>query len=462
MKVTGTSITPPPEAQVAGRPALTPELLAAVGAKYSRSNEGLDKILASLGERDPGKMVDRIFENLDYGHRSIADMVPVGMFFDGISILMAYLLWAAIPVQTAAGQESSTRYIRMSAEGVLDPKLLGIPDELIEPWRAQNAQCFAAYEEALGHWESLLSLSPQLARIPAADLHDPSKEKAVARMKRNYAFDRARVFLPVGAATGMFLLMSARSWAELCQYLLSHPLREAQTLGNLVVNELALFSPHLMKYAVMSGDTANGILREFEQARAMVLSEGELNEAEPTPGLQIMLPRGVTGKDLAEALAYHSHRYAWIGQELRRTNVRYWWEAVGLAEIRDLNRHRPGEKYCPLVPQGFHSALDQCPGDSLTYSPLEALREVGIGATVAANERLRVGDPTYVYHCCLGTQFPFEHNTTGNKAVYTAELRTGKGAHYRYGRHFHDMLGLWFEQIPETRGLIIEGTAEPE
>jgi hypothetical protein len=46
MKVTGVSIVATTAATNAHRPALTPELLAAVGAKYSRSNDGLESILA--------------------------------------------------------------------------------------------------------------------------------------------------------------------------------------------------------------------------------------------------------------------------------------------------------------------------------------------------------------------------------------------------------------------------------
>ena len=51
------------------------------------------------------KSVDSIFKMIDYGHQSIADMVPVAMFIDGISIWLAYYIWSVCP--TAGGQESS-------------------------------------------------------------------------------------------------------------------------------------------------------------------------------------------------------------------------------------------------------------------------------------------------------------------------------------------------------------------
>ncbi len=48
MKVTQVALRPTPASDAAGRPALTPELLAASGARYSRSNEGLEAILSRI------------------------------------------------------------------------------------------------------------------------------------------------------------------------------------------------------------------------------------------------------------------------------------------------------------------------------------------------------------------------------------------------------------------------------
>jgi hypothetical protein len=51
MKVTGLAIVPPPAA--AALPKVTPELLASVLARYSRSNEGLGKIPRRSTSRTP-------------------------------------------------------------------------------------------------------------------------------------------------------------------------------------------------------------------------------------------------------------------------------------------------------------------------------------------------------------------------------------------------------------------------
>ncbi|HVK06189.1 MAG TPA: hypothetical protein VM490_22150, partial [Armatimonadaceae bacterium] len=133
MKVTQVALRPTEASDAAGRPALTPELLAASGARYSRNNEGLDAILARIDPAKLDKSVDSIFKMIDYGHASIADMAPVALFIDGVSLYLAYYLWTLSPV--AGGQESSTRYIKLDADGLISPDALGIPAGDRDAWR---------------------------------------------------------------------------------------------------------------------------------------------------------------------------------------------------------------------------------------------------------------------------------------------------------------------------------------
>src|SRR6266851_5421335 len=97
---------------------------------------------------------------VDYGHQSIADMVPVAMFIDGISIWLAYYVWALCP--TAGGQESSTRYIKISVEGLICPENLGIPSKDVPKWRQLMDECFQAYQSSVKLWEELAGENPAL------------------------------------------------------------------------------------------------------------------------------------------------------------------------------------------------------------------------------------------------------------------------------------------------------------
>jgi hypothetical protein len=133
---------------------------------------------------------------------------------------------------------------------------------------------------------------------------------------------------------------------------------------------------------------------------------------------------------------------------------------MALAEIRDLNRHRTGSKFCPPYGVGFYGADEEIP-DSLR-SRLLPLNEIGQRATKLGADQLLDGKTSYPYFYLLGTQFFFEHTTTADKFIYEAELRTGTGSHYRYAKHLRDALELWYEKFPGTRGLVLEGSAEPE
>ncbi len=464
MKVTQVSLLPTGAARAAGRPALTPELLAATGARYSRSNDGLEAILAKIDPNDPDRAVDSIFKMVDYGHQSIADMVPVALFIDGISLWLAYHVWSLCP--TAGGQESSTRYLSMDVDGLIPADQLGIGDEAAPAWREAMARAFDAYRASLGFWETVGARRPELTRIPRALREDPSDRarRQVARMERNYAFDRASYFLPVAASTNTMFLMSARGWVGLCQHLLSHPLPEPRRLGEQIVGELQLCAPRLIRHATRQPSTEAGIREGFRRLSATAAREPAPDGEHPAgPALECTLPAGGDGRDadLTDDLAHHPNRYAWIGEELRRVAVRFGWAAMAFAEIRDLNRHRTGNKHCPLLPRGFYAAADQIP-TSEEGAAFGDLTAVGHAVTAEAHRRLAAGDPTYVYRTLLGTQFPFEHLTTADKFLYEAELRTGAGAHYRYAEHLREVLALWYERFPATRGLVLEGSAEPE
>jgi len=401
---------------------------------------------------------------VDYGHQSIADMVPVAMFIDGISMWLAYYIWTLCP--TAGGQESSTRYIKISGDGLIAPEVLGIQEAA--KWRELMEECFRAYQASVTIWEELAASNPLLMGIPTSLLEDTSDSarKKVARMKRNYAFDRARYFLPVSAATNVMLIMSARGWVNLCQFLLSQTLPEARKLGELLRGELEIPAPRMLKHAKCIEPVQQAIADEFEKLVHMARGKKSLtnNDNESAaPFVFVTPPDGVSSEEMARDLAYHTNRYAPIGASLQRTSVRFGWSAIGFAEIRDLNRHRTGTKYCPLLPKGFYYAADQIPaGNAATQAALKQWAAVGQRANEAALGFLRDANPAYVYWTLLGTEFPFEHLTTADKFIYEAELRTGIGAHFRYAKHLRDALALFYKQFPSMKGLILEGSAEPE
>jgi hypothetical protein len=127
MKVTGLALVPPPSA--ADLPKVTPELLASVLARYSRSNEGIHKIMEKVDLANPDESIDRILKFVDYGHASIGGLTGgLAIALDDVSMWLAYKVFEI--AQMADGQESSTRYITMAATNLPAPEEIGIPADL--------------------------------------------------------------------------------------------------------------------------------------------------------------------------------------------------------------------------------------------------------------------------------------------------------------------------------------------
>jgi hypothetical protein len=156
---------------------------------------------------------------------------------------------------------------------------------------------------------------------------------------------------------------------------------------------------------------------------------------------------------VAEALRHRANRYGYQGTATRRMRVTFAWNNLALAELRDLNRHRTGHRYTPLIQAGFYLPPE------IRHADHAALLEEQRALT---GELLQRGSPAYVYSLLLGAQTPFEHSTHADKFIYEAELRTGMGAHFRYAEHLSAALKAFCDQVPTAKDWVVEGTAEPE
>jgi len=453
VKVTCVGINPTSEQKIS----LTPELLAATGARYSRNNEGLEAILEKIEGMDQDKAVDSIFKMVDYGHRSISDMAPVAMFIDNISLWMALRLWQWCP--TAGGQESSTRYVKLKLENIVTP-----PTATNE-FHYAVVQAFSAYNEAYEIWSDVGNRFPQLMGIP----DDVTDSKKLDRLIRNFAFDRARYFLPMCCQTNVMLVMPARSWVDLIKMLWSDVSAESVALAEQMTNGLESVTPRLTKHARVDDSYSKGIETEFQSAvqHAKRLSPAHVRMYHPAvPYAMFHTPPHITMDDMIQSLENHDNRYDYFGPAVRRTVVRFGWKALTIAELRDLNRHRTGTKEFTLAPVGSYFADDQVEKvmhlDAEASSKLNAIRHKGENLTILANLTLASGNPSFVYLLPLGAQCAYEHVTTADKFLYQCELRTGLGAHYTYAARMREVLELWHREFPETRTMIRPGMAEPE
>ena len=448
MKVTGLAIVPPPSA--ADQPKVTPELLASVLARYSRSNEGIHKILEKVDIANPDESIDRILKFVDYGHASIGGLTGgLAIALDDVSMWLAYKVFEL--AQMADGQESSTRYITMAPTNLPTADELGIPADLAPRWSALMAKSFAAYQAEYARLDQLGLDRPELIRVPAN-----AKPAVVNRIRKNYALDRARYFIPFATRTNLGLVQSSRMWAATVKHLDSLPQPEARAAAKLIRDELLKFSPRLMRHSF--AEPSYQAQAQQELATSLRLGLARLSTAPLADEVWVKVERDTPPwlreeQPIAEALKHRANRYGYQGTGTRRMRVAFAWNNMAIAELRDLNRHRTGHRYTPMIQAGFYLPPEI---QHETHQPL--LDE----QAALTRELMQRGSAAYVYSLLLGAQTPFEHSTHADKFIYEAELRTGMGAHFRYAEHLSAVLREFNVQVPEAKAWVVEGTAEPE
>jgi thymidylate synthase ThyX len=364
-------------------------------------------------------------------------------------------MWLAYKIfeiaQMADGQESSTRYIAMDPANIPSPGELGIPDDLAPRWREIMSRAFSAYNSEYARLDALSVAEPQRIRFPR-----DAKPAVVARIRKNYALDRARYFIPFATRTNVGLVQTSRMWALTVKQLDSLPNPEARAAATHIRDELLKQSPRLMRHSF--GEASFEEQARQELAASLRLGLEVLSDKPLADKVWVSVDRAAPpwlphSQPVPEALRHRANRYGQQGLATRRMRVTFSWNNMALAELRDLNRHRTGNRHTPLVQAGFYlpPEIGHAGHASLLADQMELTREL-----------MRRGSPAYVYSLLLGAQTPFEHGTHADKFIYEAELRTGMGAHFRYAEHLSQALGAFLKQVPEAREWVVEGTAEPE
>jgi len=450
MKTRALALCPPLTAENA--PKVTPELLASTLARYSRSNRGIDSILESIDWNDPDRSVDAIFRFVDYGHASIAGMTgSIPVVIDGCSMFLAWKIFEI--AQLCDGQESSTRYIKLDPSNLPHPDEIGIPLHLRAKWRSLMELSFRCYHELYETLDAKAKADPSIVRLPAG-----ASEKVADRLRKNFALDRSRYYLPFATKTNAAYVMTARVWADTIKQLDALPLAEARACASALRSEVGKFAPRLLKHSFADPASTSQARQLLDHAAQKLRDEGlptdrivdrtfvSLDSSTPQfyPVVQT-IEEGFAGKE---------NRYSIAGPQIRRMVVRAAWNNMAIAELRDLNRHRSGYRFTPLAPVGFY-----LPGGIRHPRHEEFCR----AAREFASELVQTdGANAYPYGLHLGTQIYFEHSMHLDKFIYETELRTGMGAHFRYAEHLSAACGELLKIAPQLAPFIQIGSAEPE
>lgn len=434
MEVIGLQIEPVDQ----DRPSFIPELLASVGARTSRSSGGLAEILQRIEGLDQQEAINQIFDWIDYGHRSIADMVPVAMYMTGITQLAAQFIWNTC--QACAGQESSTRYLKKLNQFV----------EINEPTDRFSEISLKYQAEAHSMWENFFDQNPKEIQIPYNRDEQP---KEYNRVLRNLVLDRSRVFLPMTGKTNVFLIQSSREWARVIKMLRSAGIEEFTQLGIKLRDELNALAPRMVKYCDPDENSRLIVGRKFRKGQ---FHENSWKPAHDNKLATIEIYEFITEEmleDLAIIAKTRKNRYHEFGDD-GVIPVKMHWRQAPLGEIRDLQRHRPGRRIVGTKRNGTYLGCinplhPMAAGVTELYTRWQAEIQEHAPDVIAASP----------YGDILGGCYDFIYHTDLAHAIYMMELRTGPGGHFKY---VDMMKSVWRKLPTPIKNMVQIGEGEPE
>ncbi len=191
-----------------------PAAVAYMGAKFSRSRDGMDELLEEIeqaykeGKLTPEKRLASIVNGLK--HQSPAGMAHVVLAFENIPIETAAAVFRAGPA-LHDGQESSTRFIDFASGNDLVPLATLIPEGATIP-----ESLFQEYSDlqklSIG---SYLSWYPRVYEAYAAHFKIDKANKTEESALSARSYDTVRGFLLSGLKTNMVWVANATSVQQL-------------------------------------------------------------------------------------------------------------------------------------------------------------------------------------------------------------------------------------------------------
>jgi thymidylate synthase ThyX len=413
---------------------LSPEDLAMVQALYSRSAESVEVHLEKVAQTGSGKFCEKFY--VGYNHKSIADCGSTTFFLEGVSILAAKAVqdWPLY-----SGQETSTRYIDMSKQRIVDPVGTDRSREILEEWMT----FYTTHQDRVR--DTIRKRYPKRQE----EKEDIYERAVVAR-----SFDILRGWLPAGITTQLSWHTNLRQTGDHLNLLSKHPSEEIRNLG---IALQAMFgevytSSNGVGQAGVSSVTGNEDARKQREAwdQKMVtkytysadipdeMEEGYMDFRSSIPPKELARykndllnrPRGCVIPHVLTDLGQLSFSFL-----------------LDFGSFRDIQRHRNGVIRMPLLTMehGFEPwYLEQLdPELADEASKLIALLDVAIDSIT--------DDPVVrQYYTALGFRVPNQVTWGLPAALYVMELRSSKTVHPSLRRVTHGMIGKFREKFPDV------------
>lgn len=412
-----------------------PENIAMVQALYSRSAESVEVHLEKVRKSGSGKFFDNYVVN--YNHKSIADCGATTVFIEDVSLLAAK---AIQDNPLYSGQETSTRYIDMSKQRIVDPVGTPTSKAILNAW-------MTFYSENQDRVSGIL-----VRRYPKR-LNE--KDDTYGRAIKARTFDVLRGFLPAGICTQLSWATNLRQAGDNLTRLTNHPTDEIREIGSqlgTMLNERYPSSGFGRHLAGVSGVSDRDVKANEERAawEAQVGSEFTYSARLATGGMPMTSWAGARALTAVRENAMltaretpFSNRYA----EILRTRPRgcvlphfmmdlgqYTFEfPLDFGSFRDIQRQRNGVCRMPLLdtslgfePWYLEQLGDPDNGDvgGLRDKAVELICELqkaigGLDASAADKQ----------YYTAIGFRVPCQVTYALPALLYVLELRSSKTVH---------------------------------
>lgn len=415
---------------------LSPEDVAMLQALYSRSAESVDVHLEKVAKAGSGKFMESYY--VGYNHKSIADCGSTTVFTEGVSLLAAKAIqdWPLY-----SGQETSTRYIDMSKQHIVDP--IGTPEskKILDRWM----EFYTTKQDAVG--ELIRKRYPKRA---------DEKQESYDRAVKARTFDILRGFLPAGITTQLSWHTNLRQGGDHLRQLVHHPLGEIQRIAVSMREKLAARYPSsgfARPMAAVSGVTDAGATPRDDRYRweAMVAERFTYsskycnyflmsNDFRLKAGMTDVLRTRPPGCVLP-------HLFADLG--LARIEA-----VLDFGSFRDIQRHRNGVCRMPLLDLslGFNRWYLEQLGDPDNEN-IGHLRDDAVALIYQQQEailRLHADDKMRQYYIALGFNVSCQLTYGLPALLYVMELRSSKTVHPTLRTVVHQMVKAFRRDYPDV------------
>lgn len=396
-----------------------PEDTAMMQALYSRSPQSVVEHVEKVKKTGSGKFMETYY--VGYGHSSIADCGSTTVFVEKISILADKALqdWPLY-----SGQETSTRYVDMSKQPIVDPLQTAESKKILDLWMNFYINNQTRVQE---------HLKKQYPR------KDDEKETVYEKAIQARAFDIMRGFLPAGITTQLSWHTNLRQAWDKLSLMKHHPLEEVQEIAENILKGLK------DKYQ-------NSFSHEPTPEQEAYRREWNFmyNYYEPeTPPNDFRFSTDIKVHEL--------NQYKDILARPPKTGLPHFLTELGMntfefmldfGSFRDIQRHRNGVCRMPLhtTKYGFNSwYLEQLPESVLNEA------QILINDQIVRIENLPTTKEIKQYYISLGFNMPCRVTYGLPAAVYVVELRSGKPVHPTLRKIAHKMSRALTESFPNLK-----------